>query len=98
MVEWIRNKAYFYTDNWEAYEAVFPPDRHTKSRYEGQTNHVEGFNNTLRQRCSGLVRKNLTFSKKLENHINAIGYFITHYHLTRSPSLQFGHYRGFLSP
>jgi len=36
-------------------------------------------NNTLRQRVSRLVRKTLSFSKKLENHIGAIIYFISHY-------------------
>ena len=45
----------------------------------GLTNHIERFNNTLRQRVSRLVRKTLSFSKKLENHIGAIIYFINHY-------------------
>ncbi|MBW4473112.1 MAG: IS1 family transposase, partial [Stenomitos rutilans HA7619-LM2] len=33
----------------------------------------------LRQRVSRLVRKTLSFSKKLENHIGAIWFFIHHY-------------------
>ena len=37
------------------------------------------FNCTLRQRISRLVRKTLSFSKKLENHIGAIWYFVHHY-------------------
>jgi insertion element IS1 protein InsB len=45
----------------------------------GKTNHVERFNNTLRQRVSRLVRKTLAFSKKLENHIGAIWYFVHDY-------------------
>ncbi|HLP87031.1 MAG TPA: IS1 family transposase, partial [Nostocaceae cyanobacterium] len=32
-----------------------------------------------RQRISRLVRSALSFSKKLENHIGAIWYFIHHY-------------------
>ncbi|MBP6219289.1 MAG: IS1 family transposase, partial [Oligoflexales bacterium] len=32
-----------------------------------------------RQRCSRLVRKTLSFSKKVENHIGAIWYFVRHY-------------------
>ncbi|MEH1876828.1 IS1 family transposase [Nostoc sp.] len=36
-------------------------------------------NNTMRQRISRLVRKTLSFSKKLDNHIGAIWYFIHHY-------------------
>ncbi|NJK70324.1 MAG: IS1 family transposase, partial [Microcoleus sp. SU_5_3] len=31
------------------------------------------------QRVGRLVRKTLSFSKKLENHIGAIWYFINHY-------------------
>jgi len=41
--------------------------------------HIERLNNTLRQRISRLMRKTLSFSKKLENHIGAIWYFIHHY-------------------
>ncbi len=40
---------------------------------------IERLNNTLRQRISRLVRKTRSFSKKLENHIGAIWYFIHHY-------------------
>jgi IS1 family transposase len=45
----------------------------------GLTNHIERFNNTLRQRVSRLVRKTLSFSKKLENHLGAIWNFIHYY-------------------
>jgi hypothetical protein len=45
----------------------------------GKTNYIERFNCTLRQRVSRLVRKTLSFSKKLENHIGAIWNFIHHY-------------------
>jgi IS1 family transposase len=34
----------------------------------GLTSYIERLNNTLRQRISRLVRKTLSFSKKLENH------------------------------
>ena len=37
------------------------------------------FNCTMRQRIARLVRKTLSFSKKLENHIGAIWLFIHHY-------------------
>ena len=49
-----------------------------------KTNHIERFNNTLRQRMSRLVRDALSFSKKLANHIGAIKLFICHYNLTRA--------------
>ena len=48
-----------------------------------QTNHVERFNCTLRQRVSRLVRATLSFSKKLTNHIGAIKYFIRNHNLTK---------------
>jgi len=63
-----------------AYETVLPSQRHrVVGKDSGQTNHIERFNCTLRQRISRLVRKTLSFSKKLENHIGAIWYFIHHY-------------------
>ncbi|WP_448598187.1 IS1 family transposase, partial [Thermoleptolyngbya sp.] len=42
----------------------------------GLTSYLERFNNMLRQRVSRLVRKTLSFSKKLENHVGAIWNFI----------------------
>lgn len=75
-----RQCAICYTDFWEAYETIFPSKRHRSvGKDTGQTNHIERFNCTLRQRVSRLVRKTLSFSKKLENHIGAIWYFIHHY-------------------
>jgi insertion element IS1 protein InsB len=49
-----------------------------------QTNHLERFNNTLRQRVSRLVRETVSCSKKLSNHIGAIKFFICDYNLTRA--------------
>ena len=75
-----QHNAFTFTDFWQAYQAVFPAERHLAVGKEtGKTNHIERFNNTLRQRVSRLVRKSLSFSKKLENHIGAIWYFIHHY-------------------
>lgn len=75
-----RQCAVCYTDYWEAYESVLPAKRHRAvGKESGKTNHVERFNNTLRQRVSRLVRKTLSFSKKLENHIGAIWYFVHDY-------------------
>jgi IS1 family transposase len=57
-------------------------DQTTGKRWEKKqvlTNYIERFNNTLRQRVSRLVRKTLSFSKSLENHIGAIWYFIHYY-------------------
>jgi IS1 family transposase len=75
-----RQCAVAYTDFWAAYAAVFPRKRHQAVGKEtGKTSYIERFNNTLRQRVSRLVRKTLSFSKSLENHIGAIWYFIHHY-------------------
>jgi insertion element IS1 protein InsB len=73
-----------YTDFWEAYRSIFPTDRHCPvGKESGQMNHIERFNNTLRQRIARLVRKTLSFSKKLENHIGAVWYFIHDYNARR---------------
>jgi hypothetical protein len=67
-------------DFWEAYEQVIPSKRHQSVGKEtGKTNYIERFNCTLRQRISRLVRKTLSFSKKIENHVGAIWYFVHHY-------------------
>jgi len=74
-----------YTDEWEAYAAVIPPDQHRPVKKDsGKTNHLECFNCTLRQRVSRLVRKTLSFSKKQANHIGAIWYFVHHYNASLS--------------
>ena len=75
-----RQCAVAYTDFWVSYEKVIPSKRHRAVGKEtGQTNHIERLNNTFRQRISRLVRKSLSFSKKLGNHIGAIWYFIHAY-------------------
>jgi len=83
-----RQCAVAYTDFWASYEDVFPSKRHKAAGKEtGKTNHIERLNNTLRQRVSRLVRKTLSFSKKLENHIGAVWYFIHHYNASLEPKL-----------
>lgn len=75
-----RQCAICYTDFWEAYEQVLPSKRHRAVGKEtGKTSYIERFNNTLRQRVGRLVRKTLSFSKKLSNHVGAIWYFVHHY-------------------
>ena len=69
--------AVYYTDFWAAYNKILPTKRH----------HIERFHLTMRQRVSRLVRKTLSFSKKLENHIGAIWNFIHHYNLEIAPRL-----------
>jgi IS1 family transposase len=75
-----RQCAVSYTDFWSAYGIVFPKKRHRAvGKDTGQTNYIERFNNTMRQRISRLGRKTLSFSKKLSNHMGAIWYFIHEY-------------------
>ncbi len=75
-----RQCAVCYTDIGCAYEQILPSTRHKAvGKDSGKTNYIERFNNTLRQRVGRLVRKTLSFSKILENHIGAIWYFIHHY-------------------
>jgi insertion element IS1 protein InsB len=77
----IQENGLFYTDDWDSYKTVIPEAQHLYDKYKKHTNHIERFNNTLRQRCSRLVRENLAFSKSLNNHILAIQFFICHYNL-----------------
>ena len=75
-----RQCAVSYTDFWSAYDQVFPSKRYQSvGKESGKTSLIERFNCTLRQRVSRLVRKTLSFSKKLENHIGAVWYFVHHY-------------------
>ena len=79
-----RQHATFFTDQYVIYEGVMPAAQHRAiSKLARKTNHIERFNNTLRQRVSRLVRDALSFSKKLANHIGAIRLFICHDNLTR---------------
>ena len=78
-----RKNAMAYTDLWESYVSAFPGEQHRAvGKESGKTNHIERFNCTLRQRVSRLARKSLSFSKKLDNPIGAIFYFIHHYNAT----------------
>ncbi len=83
-----RQCAVCYSDFWSAYAKIFPQKRHRPvGKESGKTNHIERFNLTLRQRVSRLVRKTLSFSKKLENHIGALWNFVHHYNAVIAPKL-----------
>lgn len=75
-----RKRAVIYTDYWRSYKNVLPSERLRQSGKEsGETAHIERFNNTLRQRCSCMVRKTLSFSRNREMHEKRIRMFINHY-------------------
>jgi len=84
----LRAKSLFFSDDWDAYGAVIPANQHWRGK--AGTPIIERLNNTLRQRCSRLVRKALSFSKSAENHYQAILFFLRHYNfeiLAKQPSL-----------
>ena len=58
-----------FTDFWSAYAQVIPEGQHCAGgKGDGQTNHVERWNNTLRQRLARFVRQTLSFSKSGRMH------------------------------
>ena len=50
----------------------------------GKTNHVERWNNTLRQRVGRFVRKSLSFSKCWVMHEAYLALFVHRYNLDRA--------------
>jgi len=83
-----RQCAVCYTDFWKAYEEIFPSNRHMPvGKDSGKTSYIERFNLTVRQRVARLVRKTLSFSKKLENHVGAVWNFIHHYNAEMAPEI-----------
>ncbi len=80
-----RERAIVATDLLPVYEAVVPERWHaTGEKGSGLTNHIERFFGTVRQRCARFVRKTLSFSRKMENHVGALWYFIRQYNLCRA--------------
>ena len=69
------------TDHLESYHNVLPAAQHQAAYSRGPTNHIERFNNTLRQRLGRLVRKTLAFSKCPEMHELVIQLFLHRYNL-----------------
>jgi insertion element IS1 protein InsB len=79
-----KGAAGFFSDYWQAYVRVFERENHFGvGKDSGLTAYIERFNCTLRQRVSRLVRKTLSFSRSLSNHIGAIKYFICNYNLQK---------------
>jgi IS1 family transposase len=69
-----------FSDFWEAYRLVIPPEQHTACGKEsGETAHVERWNNTLRQRLARFVRKTLSFSKSDAMHEICLFLFLHRY-------------------
>ena len=74
-----------YSDFWAAYSKVFPEATHQSvGKDSGETNHMERWNNTLRQRNARYVRKTLSFSKSDFYHELVTRIFIVEYNQSAS--------------
>ena len=80
-------RCYSFSDFWKAYNCI-PTATHTMVKEnKSQTNHIERLNNIIRQRFSRLVRKSLSFSKKvymLNLHFKLWAYFYNQNILSRT--------------
>ncbi len=71
-----------YSDFWDSYQQVLPADQHHPvDKAAGETNHLERWNNTLRQRLGRFVRKTLSFSKSDEMHELCLRWFLHTYNM-----------------
>lgn len=62
----LKKKALCHTDFFNVYYETIPHRQHKPvGKESGKTSYIERLNCTLRQRCSRLVRKTLSFSKNL---------------------------------
>ena len=53
-----------FSDFWRSYNCLPAATHRTVGKETGVTAHIERLNNTIRQRCSRMVPKSLSFSKK----------------------------------
>jgi insertion element IS1 protein InsB len=73
-----------FSDLWEAYQSVLPArTHHAVGKQEAETNHIERFNNTLRQRLGCLVRQTLSFCKSFAWHGLRLLLFLLRYNRER---------------
>jgi IS1 family transposase len=71
-----------FSDFWDAYQKVFSNETHRSvGKDSGQTNHMERWNCTLRQKLARYVRKTLSFSKAVYMHHLVTRWFIVEYNL-----------------
>ncbi len=73
-------RCHSFSDFWHTYQLIFATDRHQSvGKDSGQTNHIERWFNTLRQRLARFVRKTLSFSKSEHFHEAVFRLFVHHY-------------------
>jgi insertion element IS1 protein InsB len=76
-------RCYSFSNKWEASHHVFDYKRHRQvNKDEGETNPVERWFNTLRQRLGRFTRKTLSFSKRDEMHEGVLRLFLHDYNLS----------------
>ena len=76
-------EAEVFSDFYAAYAKVLSEVKHQSvGKDSGQTNHVERWNCTLRQRVGRFVRKTLSFSKSESMHELMLKLFIHNYNLS----------------
>ena len=81
-------RCHSFSDLWEAYAKVFPKETHRSvGKGSGETNHMERWNNTLRQRLARYTRKTLAFSKSDDMHQLVTKCFIFDYNLERRKAI-----------
>jgi IS1 family transposase len=75
-----------FSDLWEAYNFIYQQTgQHQKvGKDSGQTNHMERWNNTIRQWLGRLTRKTLSFSKFDFYNELVIRLFIIRYNISTS--------------
>ena len=74
-----------FSDFWHSYSKVIPQQQHRAcAKQEGETNHIERFNLTLRQSVPRLVRKTLSFSKRHLWHYRFIRHFLVIYNARKA--------------
>ena len=79
----LRENCQFATDHFESYYQLIPPNQHRPGKQF--TFFIEGCFSGVRARVSRLVRRALSFSKKLGNHTAAIRYFLWQRNLSSYP-------------
>ena len=79
----LRDNCMFATDHFDSYYRLIPTKQHRPGKEF--TFYIEGYFCGVRARVSRLVRKAVSFSKDLHNHIAAIRYFLWQRNLDTYP-------------
>jgi len=87
-IPWEYRCCFAYSDFWKAYQKVWPEEKHMAvGKDSGETNHMERWYCTLRQRQARYVRKTLSFSKSDAFHQMVTKWFIIDHNLAMKQKL-----------